>query len=439
MKLFRFFCVFLVCAFTVLFAQQSIGFSESATTQSLLDYRLPSWGISLLAWDFEVNTNNNFIESENRKQRNAEYSMIINPFYHQSYESETVLYDFNTQFNISGDINITEISHSNDIPYYRKQNNEANLGINLDFMQNRYCAKKFIQTATTLNGFLFQRRSKSISSYPDLDIRRYFTGAVKVGLGIGRVRNVTPVIRALRFRERLQSLEKGLVISDAQLRDLARVIAQNSGYYSVYDRSDKYYWSDFFDVVPHIRPAVTNYEYHYLCDMADEVIGTRYAGWETVTGIEFHEVHQNDSGWCNDNRFLGLYIDARFYKNINLKQQVGITGSIYSAANLRGELLKKTDGTIQINLSYLNSLADRFLLRTNLNTNIRTGNFLSHYQGLYLQRMHSASISLTYFIENHLQLSSSISLSHNTYNQYTTTDISSGINLTYYFDRQLLH
>ena len=444
MKLSRLLCMLLFCAFTVLFAQQSIGFSESATTQSLLDYRLPSWGTSLLALDFELNTSDNFASYEDYNRRNASYSLLIYPYFERFRESESLYRSLTASFYPFGNINITETSYTDIDSLQRMQENQINIGAYLEYLQNSYSAKYFIQTAATLEGDFSQYKTKSTSSDSDLDIRRTIGCNANIGIGIGRIRNVTPVIRALRFRERVQSLAKGLDISEAQLQDLAHVIAQNSGYYSIYDRSDKYFWSDIFDLVPHVRPAITNYEYHYLCDMMDEVIGTRYAGWDAVAGIQFRERHNYHNRPLADDRFLGLYIDVRYYKNIDLKQQVGITGNLYSAANLREDLFKRTDGYAKVQLSYLNSLADRFLLTANLNFSIYTGNVQSHYLGSIWEQRHSAQINLTYFIENHLQLSSWVSLSHykeenGGSNLKRQTTAGSGISLTYYFDRRLLH
>ncbi len=72
--------------------------------------------------------------------------------------------------------------------------------------------------------------------------------AVRVGIGMGRVRIVTPVIRALRVRERLHAVPQTR-LSDEQVQTAARQLARRPGYESVYDRPDKFFWRDFFENV----------------------------------------------------------------------------------------------------------------------------------------------------------------------------------------------
>lgn len=63
----------------------------------------------------------------------------------------------------------------------------------------------------------------------DEDNSKYYKLYLEGGFGLGKVRNVTPVIRALRFKKRFNSIGKG-TMDRQEVEALARVMAKNPGY-----------------------------------------------------------------------------------------------------------------------------------------------------------------------------------------------------------------
>mgnify|MGYP000337876300 CR=1 FL=1 len=66
---------------------------------------------------------------------------------------------------------------------------------------------------------------------------------VTVGVGLGRARNVAPLIRAQRLSERLKAIGRA-PLSPAEIQEVARVLATEHGYRAVYERPDRSFWQD---------------------------------------------------------------------------------------------------------------------------------------------------------------------------------------------------
>jgi Tat protein secretion system quality control protein TatD with DNase activity len=85
--------------------------------------------------------------------------------------------------------------------------------------------------------------------------REYDVGA---GIGIGRSRDVTPLIRAQRLSERLEALGRP-PLSAHQVQQVAQVLAREEGYRIVFDRPDRSFWRDVLEpMLPKIPRAVAH-------------------------------------------------------------------------------------------------------------------------------------------------------------------------------------
>ncbi|MFB6097722.1 MAG: hypothetical protein ABEK84_01120 [Salinibacter sp.] len=152
----------------------------------------------------------------------------------------------------------------------------------------------------------------------------------RLGLGVGRVRIVTPVIRALQMRERLRTVAPDLSISDNQVQMAARQLARRPGYQAVYDRPDKYFWRDFFDRVG--LSAQSPFTTYYVADILREPVGVRREGAEVafgVTGNYVQDLRRKEQNGRLVNRrsdvngILGAFAHGRWYHNVTLRHQLG--------------------------------------------------------------------------------------------------------------------
>lgn len=201
-------------------------------------------------------------------------------------------------------------------------------------------------------------------------------GTGRVGIGVGRVRVVTPVIRALRMRERLRTVVPSRTVSDDQVQTAARQLARRPGYQAIYDRPDKYFWRTFFEAAG--LSSQSPFETFYVADVLREPVGVRREGAELVAGAlgshEGGEDTRRGRGGVGDEQIygdaLGGFARGRWYRNLSLRHQLGVdVASSYVNYVTEPDNL---DGQIQLNAEgqWLWVLADRLKLDTRIRADL---------------------------------------------------------------------
>jgi len=151
--------------------------------------------------------------------------------YHES-ESSTWNLDFSPSFWYK-DIK-ESIRKERELETVFRLNGNLNKYINTSF---------FFKAGGELNGYVEKRLKGECPGCSLGDDFEYETHlSPYIGIGVGRIRDVTPIFMALRMNERLKALgwEEGLPADRVQR--IAQTIAKRNGYISVHDRSDKYFW-----------------------------------------------------------------------------------------------------------------------------------------------------------------------------------------------------
>lgn len=99
--------IFLFISTSVIFAQQSIGFSDPDDIQPLLDYRLPDWGYSNFHLDFNAAGSGIDQNSSSFKQVQKFGNLNLGPAYTLYRESEARIFQLNafTDFAYSSSFN----------------------------------------------------------------------------------------------------------------------------------------------------------------------------------------------------------------------------------------------------------------------------------------------------------------------------------------------
>ena len=153
---------------------------------------------------------------------------------------------------------------------------------------------------------------------------------LRLGGGVGRVRVVTPVIRALRVRERLRAVAPGTSLSDRQVQTAAKQLARRPGYESVYDRPDRFFWRDFFDQVGLSDRSA--FETYYVADVLREPVGVRREGADLAGGPtgsyrrNLRRTEEDDrlvERSFSDGGTVGGFVRGRWYRNVTLHHQLG--------------------------------------------------------------------------------------------------------------------
>ena len=205
-------CLFLI---TSAIAQTSIGFKNPENIQDILDYRLPTWGYFTLYLNFNANGSSSTDKSESMESENSYYRFNFNPYFNKFQESESNItslsFSLNPNYQFENRESISKTEYSNDNINERK---EIYLGYNINASWKHYLgANQFFITDGSFKGSYYDYRNKKENNTIKTDnkyIFRNYSNLVKLGFGIGRIRNVTPVIRAPRFKEKLGTLGKNL-------------------------------------------------------------------------------------------------------------------------------------------------------------------------------------------------------------------------------------
>lgn len=467
-------------------AQESIGFSDSTDFKYLIDYRLPNWGYSNFYFSNVGVGINGTIENVNR-DRNL--SSSNSPQTNKSESNQYNLgfgiapaYDY---FRESEDLNIkvnTSLSFSANRRNNKQENEDDNSGVintnnvntkrgseRIDFEINtetqHFVSSDFFLEANWRSNlrYDFYSSSENRNQLPETtqsSKNRFIYLNPSAGVGFGRIRNVTPIIRALRLNERYKALgNSSLTKQDIEFSSTQ--FTRYQGYQRNYDRPQKYFWNDLDNGIDRKLSDLNAFDMFYLNDVFNENIGSRFEGYSiALTGgysylnslskIDFHGSDPNRRNFAIL-RTANVELDAVWYKNLNLNHQI--------SANLLNQLYFPLEKKNSVEVSYSSQfdsdwlwiLADRFQLNNRLRLRYNRDRIkdIESFKEYYL--FTNVSSQLSYFVENKLILSASlglnqrlqsrdITLSNNLFDENysrSTWDISFSISLRYYINRNL--
>ncbi len=234
---------------------------------------------------------------------------------------------------------------------------------------------------------------------------------VRLGIGAGRVRVVTPVIRALRVRERLRTVAPSASVSDEQVQAAARQLARRPGYQAVYDRPDKYFWRDFFGRIG--AADRSPFETFYVADVLREPVGVRREGAEIVVGPSgfydgrlrrIDEESQPLQRESAERGHVGGFARGQWYRNVTLRHQLGADAEATYRNFVGPQGPVNHEVGFEAEGQWLWVLADRLRLDTRLRANLR---YLRdpRAQGAFRpQTRYVLSSNVLVFVENSLSL-----------------------------------
>jgi len=282
------------------------------------------------------------------------------------------------------------------------------------------------------------------------EIRRFTRNHVyslSLGAGLGRVRDVTPLIRAQRLGERLEAIGR-IALTPYQIQQIARVLAREQGYRSVFDRPNRSFWRDVLDPMLDEDNPLSPYEIFYLADVMNEDVGPRRQGTE-LQGRFFYEEYGSDNDiWNRGHFYRGPAVIFLWTRNLNLNNQVSL-GASGRYATFGSEDFKGDQVSWGMDLAHLWTIADRYRLDTSLNV---VGNYdeMNRDADRLIDRSILTTIHSIFriFLEDSMAFSASV-LGLNRQNSHDrisfvdedrysrTWHWSYGIGLEYYLDRVL--
>jgi len=389
----------------------SIGFTAPDSTQPVRAYRLPTWHWS--RWTLGGNGDVGWAtrNTETQEESQVSTSFRLNPRYTGFWEGEERSAFLTAAPTVS--VNTSRSTSESD-DFGETENDRTNSLLAFDFQGQlrEYVRGRTFVLADGAADLLFRRDHRgpentvtNIDSDVDLNAR--------LGVGVGRVRVVTPVIRALRVRERLREVAPGASLSDDRVQAAARQLARRPGYEAVYDRPDKVFWRDFFEDAG--LADRSTFETFYVADVLREPVGVRREGREAQIGMlglygRSLERRERDGDLIertlDDTKSLGAFARGQWYRNLTLRHQIGV--------DVRGEYTDFLNSSDRYEAKMIGQwlwvLADRVRLDTELHSSLtviegREEDYLTNQQ-------HILSSDLLYFVENSLSLSAGGNLTY---------------------------
>ncbi|MGE5410573.1 MAG: hypothetical protein ACM3MI_06405 [Clostridiales bacterium] len=274
------------------------------------------------------------------------------------------------------------------------------------------------------------------------------------GIGWGKYRDVTPVVTALRFQQRLKQLNLlNNDLSSKAVEDLAEQFSRQNYYSNVYNRPDKYFWRDIEKVLINDNIVSLNslnqYANSYLREVPNEMRFIRNEGLASGIGLEVNYVNNYYSDNYNsydphisEELYTLANAYVQFSHQLNLNSQFGFLLSASGGPNLIKNSVIKQRYVLNAQLRYDYELTDRIVTSVEDNFSLGFYNYDLQKKSLY----NSVSLGLNYFIEDNVLLKASYNWKYsddkhiagiNNFQWSSNNYVNLGI--TYYFDRGILY
>lgn len=401
-------------------AQHTVGFSEPADVEHLLEYRLSDWGYSNFMLDFSSRGSlsnvleNDPMEDMEREARRIDF--MVNPGYELYQESEERIFEFSSVLNVGYQNSRDEWSANNDFD----KGHDFSSGIIISAELKEYVSPDIFLLVNENVDFSYdyfsrERRQEGTLIRDEEQIQRDFLSISRLGLGIGRIRNVTPVIRAIRLSERYAALSNGDRLSEQQIESAADVFTKYDGYQQRYDRPEKYFWQAMDEATNGLINNLQPFDLFYLTDVLDENTGRRLEGWELAAGGNFRYINNltrfenfmetpSLNRTENISKAAGPFIRGRWFKNLSLNHQIGFTARAHRRYILDPNATTQWHTEFKAQASWLWTVTDRFLLETQLINHYGDSKLEGGLDGKGWGNNTNLSTDFIYFVENRLAL-----------------------------------
>ncbi len=384
-------------------ARTSIGFTDPHDLQALLDYRLPTW--SYRTWTLAGDLSGGGWDYTGADSRD-----IANRF--RSDLASTLVWNRESE-RTSGALNASvggryAHAHAGDAVSDSSHRQLAG-SVHLDGTVRRYLRPGGWFVGATATGD--RTYSDDLADANGSESAVYLRGlryGLTADVGVGRVRNVTPLVRARRLSERLATLGRPR-LTPGQERQVAAVLAREPGYLAVYDRPERRFWRDVLQPILGEGAPLTPYEILYLRDVLVEVDPARYEGASIgiTPGVQGSRTSGSYGASAVDGPSVGA--NAAWYHNFSLDHQVRATlsGSYRWFRRAGGDW---SEGRASLFVSHLWVVADRSALSTGIDL-VRT---CSEVADAVTRRAFQFRIdsSLRTWLEDKLALVSGVTLSN---------------------------
>jgi hypothetical protein len=423
-------------------------------------FRIPETDLSKMWFNTNLylnsyKTNYSYLEPvvpENGSRYNSSFRYDLTPNYYLLRETDNNYLIFNTS--LTGNLykDYSEGQSTSHPKMWNSSYRDYYTDLLLNFTDNNYINQSDLFYSLGSNIQVGMEDSKNITT--DSIITNFYNGSknqnynFSIGLGIGKRRNVTPVVSAIRFQERLKQLNMlNGDLSDKTIEDLAQQFYKQTYYSTVHERPDKYFWQDIEKTL--LQDGVTlkdlnMYADNYLRESINEV---RFLRSEALmAGLNLRAQYQNQyysesgSGSHISEQFLTLgEVYFTYSHQMNLNSQLNIGMTINGGPNITKHPDERQQYMLTVNSGYQYELTDRIVTSLTNAFNLQFMNY--NKQEKLLSNI--INFSLRYFIEDNLSLNASYGWDYhvdktNYYENTTENEHSINLGFTYYFEKGFL-
>ena len=271
-----------------------------------------------------------------------------------------------------------------------------------------------------------------------------------LGVGVGKMRNVTAVVSAIRFQQRLKQLNLlNGDLSEGTIEDLAQQFYREGFYGEVHVRPDKFFWQDVQNALARdgvSLAGLNQYADSYLREVPNELRFMRTEG--AVAGVQLQVEYSNQFQTMSPgfwNLAEALYtlanIYAQYSHQLDLNSQLAFGASLSGGPNIVKDSQGKQQYSASANVAYDYELTDRIVLSAYDDFNLQFINMAPKARSL----SDNLGASINYFVEDHVSLSASYSWNYFDNDYYMapvhgeTVDNSVNIGVTYYINRGFIY
>ena len=186
-----------------------VGFTDPMDVSAIESYRLPTWSFTQIRLNLGSDVFRTGAEKESSESILRSYQAQFAPDFETFYESEDRVFSLRVTPTYGYNRFYQEQDTRTRTTERTEVNTDAVLDVNLSL--NEYVGDEVFVDVWTGNEVdrRFEEVEEERSGTEPVEnsrVRVDYSSSARLGIGLGRVRNVTPVVRALRVRERMREL-----------------------------------------------------------------------------------------------------------------------------------------------------------------------------------------------------------------------------------------
>jgi hypothetical protein len=272
--------------------------------------------------------------------------------------------------------------------------------------------------------------------------------AFSIGIGWGKMRNVTSVVSAIRFQERLKQLNLlNNDLDEKTIEDLANQFYREGYYSSVHVRPDKYFWDDVEKTVSAdgvTLGGLNQYADSYLREVPGELRFSRNEG--VVAGIDLQVSYNNnytsyDTPPINEQLYTLGNAYVNYSHQLNLNSQVIFNFSLSGGPSVTKNSVVRQEYIVGAEVGYDYELTDRIIASIDNAFGLTFQNTGAQERNL----SNDLNLRLNYFVEDNLSLTGSYTWNYTDSKYVTLPDRETQnynyvqVGFTYYLERGFLY